>query len=130
MDPRAGILTRSGTILALKEGLSSEEAGRKVQADWQAWQKRELSNDDIVRVILDGTVVKVRLDKRSTGLSVLVALGVRRDGQKLLLGLRTMGGESAAAWRAFLDDAPGMYWSRVWSVYVFIRWCHRNRVFR
>jgi asparagine synthase (glutamine-hydrolysing) len=33
-------------------------------------------------------------------------------------------------WRTFLDRAPGMYWSRVWSVYVFIRWCHRNRVFR
>jgi asparagine synthase (glutamine-hydrolysing) len=33
-------------------------------------------------------------------------------------------------WRTFLDGAPGMYWSRVWSVYVFIRWCHRNRVFR
>jgi asparagine synthase (glutamine-hydrolysing) len=33
-------------------------------------------------------------------------------------------------WRAFLDGAPGMYWSRVWSVYVFTRWCHRNRVFR
>jgi asparagine synthase (glutamine-hydrolysing) len=33
-------------------------------------------------------------------------------------------------WRAFLRGAPGMYWSRVWSVYVFIRWCHRNRVFR
>jgi asparagine synthase (glutamine-hydrolysing) len=33
-------------------------------------------------------------------------------------------------WRAFLDGAPGMYWSRVWSVYVFIRWCHRNRVYR
>jgi asparagine synthase (glutamine-hydrolysing) len=33
-------------------------------------------------------------------------------------------------WRAFLDGAPGLYWSRVWSVYVFIRWCHRNRVFR
>jgi asparagine synthase (glutamine-hydrolysing) len=33
-------------------------------------------------------------------------------------------------WRAFLDGAPGMYWSRVWSVYVFIRWCHRNCVFR
>jgi asparagine synthase (glutamine-hydrolysing) len=32
-------------------------------------------------------------------------------------------------WRAFLDGAPGLYWSRVWSVYVFIRWCHRNRVF-
>jgi asparagine synthase (glutamine-hydrolysing) len=33
-------------------------------------------------------------------------------------------------WRAFLDGAPGIYWSRVWSVYVLIRWCHRNRVFR
>jgi asparagine synthase (glutamine-hydrolysing) len=33
-------------------------------------------------------------------------------------------------WRAFRDGAPGMYWSRVWSVYVFIRWCHRNRVYR
>jgi len=33
-------------------------------------------------------------------------------------------------WSAFLAGAPGMYWSRVWSVYVFIRWCHRNRVFR
>jgi asparagine synthase (glutamine-hydrolysing) len=33
-------------------------------------------------------------------------------------------------WRAFLDGAPGIYWSRVWSVYVFVRWCHRNRVFR
>jgi len=33
-------------------------------------------------------------------------------------------------WRAFHDGAPGMYWSRAWSVYVLIRWCHRNRVFR
>jgi putative transposase len=79
-------------------------AWRKVQGDWEAWQKRDLSHDDIVRVILDGTVVKVRLDKRATGISVLVALGVRRDGQKVLLGLRNMGGESEAAWRAFLDD--------------------------
>jgi asparagine synthase (glutamine-hydrolysing) len=33
-------------------------------------------------------------------------------------------------WRAFVDGAPGLYWSRVWAVYVFVRWCHRNRVFR
>jgi asparagine synthase (glutamine-hydrolysing) len=32
-------------------------------------------------------------------------------------------------WRAFLEGAPGIYWSRVWSIYVFIRWCHRNHVF-
>ncbi|MHC1949243.1 asparagine synthase (glutamine-hydrolyzing) [Bradyrhizobium sp. UFLA06-06] len=32
-------------------------------------------------------------------------------------------------WRAFLDGAPGMYWSRVWSIYAFVRWCHRNGVY-
>jgi transposase-like protein len=29
---------------------------------------------------------------------------VRRDGQKLLLAVRNMGGESEAAWRGILDD--------------------------
>lgn len=33
-------------------------------------------------------------------------------------------------WRAFLDGAPGMYWSRVWAVYALVRWCHRNRVYQ
>src|SRR5258707_7936013 len=79
-------------------------AWHKVQADWEAWQKRDLAGDDIVRLILDGTVVRVRVDKRATSLSVLVALGVRRDGQKVLVALRNMGGESEAAWRALLDD--------------------------
>ncbi|HVO20918.1 MAG TPA: asparagine synthase (glutamine-hydrolyzing) [Anaeromyxobacter sp.] len=32
-------------------------------------------------------------------------------------------------WRAFQEAAPGMYWSRIWAVYVLIRWCHRHRVF-
>jgi asparagine synthase (glutamine-hydrolysing) len=33
-------------------------------------------------------------------------------------------------WRAFLEGAPGLYWSRIWSIYVLIRWCHRNHVYR
>jgi asparagine synthase (glutamine-hydrolysing) len=32
-------------------------------------------------------------------------------------------------WQAFLDGAPGIYWTRVWAIYVFIRWCHRNRAY-
>ena len=31
-------------------------------------------------------------------------------------------------WQAFLDGAPGVYWSRVWAVYVLVRWCQRHRV--
>jgi asparagine synthase (glutamine-hydrolysing) len=33
-------------------------------------------------------------------------------------------------WRAFLDGGAGTYWTRVWSIYVLIRWCHRHNVFR
>jgi asparagine synthase (glutamine-hydrolysing) len=31
-------------------------------------------------------------------------------------------------WQAFVAGAPGMYWSRVWAIYVLIRWCQRNGV--
>ena len=55
-------------------------------------------------LILDGTVIKTRLDRKATNISVLAAIGVRRDGQKVLLSIGNMGGESQAAWRQFLDD--------------------------
>jgi putative transposase len=45
-----------------------------------------------------------RLDKKATSISLLVALGVRADGQKILLAVKNMGDESEAAWRALLDD--------------------------
>ena len=77
---------------------------RKVKTDWEAWCARSLADEDIVRLILDGTVVKARIDRKATAISVLAAIGVRRDGQKVLLAIRNMGGESKAAWRAFLDD--------------------------
>ena len=67
-------------------------------------ERRSLAEEPIVRLILDGTVVRVRLDKKATSISLLVALGVRTDGQKVLLAAKNMGGESEAAWRALLDD--------------------------
>ena len=79
-------------------------AWRKVKVDWDAWCARSLAEEDIVRLILDGTVIKTRLDRKATNISVLAAIGVRQDGQKVLLSIRNMGGESQAAWRSFLDD--------------------------
>ena len=77
---------------------------RKVQTDWDAWNARSLAEEPIVRLILDGTVVRVRLDRKATSISLLVVLGVRADGQKVLLAIKSMGGESTEAWRAVLDD--------------------------
>jgi transposase-like protein len=80
---------------------------RKVQADWEAWNARSLAGEPIVRLILDGTVVRVRLDRKATAISLLVVIGVRADGQKVLLAIKSMGGESSEAWRAVLDDLIG-----------------------
>ena len=77
---------------------------RKVKTDWDAWNARDLSKENIVRRILDGTVVKTRGDRKATSISLLVALGVGADGQKILLAVKDMGDESEAAWRALLDD--------------------------
>jgi transposase-like protein len=76
---------------------------REVKTDWDAWNQRDLAGEDVVRLILDGTVVRVRLDRKATNISLLVVLGVRRDGQKVLLAVKNMGGESEAAWRGVLD---------------------------
>jgi transposase-like protein len=77
---------------------------RKVKSDWDAWNARSLADEPIVRLILDGTVVRVRLDRQATSISLLVVIGVREDGQKVLLAVRNMGGETTEAWRAVLDD--------------------------
>ncbi len=80
---------------------------RKVKSDWDAWNARSLADEPIVRLILDGTVVRVRLDRKATSISLLVVLGVRADGQKVLLAIKSMGGESTEAWRTVLDDLIG-----------------------
>jgi putative transposase len=77
---------------------------RKVKGDWDACNAGSLKHEPIIRLILDGTAVRVRLDKKSTSISLLIALGVRQDGQKVLLAVKNMGGESEAAWRTLLDD--------------------------
>ena len=77
---------------------------RKVKGDWDAWNARPLPEEPIIRLILDGTVVRVRLDRKATSIVLLVALGIREDGQKVLLAVKNMGGETSEAWRAVLDD--------------------------
>ncbi len=77
---------------------------RKIKTDWEAWNARDLTTEPIVRLILDGTAVKVRVDRKATSILLLVVIGVRADGQKVLLTVKNMGSESAAAWRSVLDD--------------------------
>src|SRR5260370_30700757 len=57
---------------------------RKVRTDWEAWAKRDLAAEGIVRLILDGTVVRVRLDGQATNISVLLFPVARPEGPQAL----------------------------------------------
>src|SRR5688500_10604260 len=56
-------------LMALFKGALSKDTvsrvWRKVKTDWEAWSRRARAGEDIVRPILDGTVVRVRLDQES-----------------------------------------------------------------
>ena len=91
---RLGLLAGTDTrrvkrAFGLFEGAVSKDvvsrAWRKIRTDWEAWCARSLATEDIVRLILDG-MVKARIDRKATAISVLAAIGVRRDGQKVLFG--------------------------------------------
>lgn len=85
---------------AVSKGVVSR-AWRKAKVDWDTLVARNLANEDIVRLILNGTVIKTRLDRKATNISVLAAIGVRRDGQKVLLSIKGEADQKARHWRLF-----------------------------
>ena len=95
-----------------------------MKGDRDAWGARNPADEDIVRPIPGGTVIKTRIDKKGHGYfrsgghwpapalsAECVAIACRvTDGQKGLLSLMDMGGESKAAWAGFpgAPDARGL----------------------
>lgn len=71
---------------------------------FENWSRRSLAEEDIRYLYLDAIYVRVRCAGRSGSLPVMVAVGVRGNGEKALLSLRVMGGESAAAWEGFIGE--------------------------
>lgn len=71
---------------------------------FEAWRRRSLAGEDLAYVFLDGIYVRVRCGGRVGSLPVLAAIGVRPNGDKVLLALDVRGGEREEAWRGFLED--------------------------
>lgn len=70
---------------------------------FESWKTQSLADEDVRYVFLDATYVRVRCAGRVGSLPVLVAIGVRGNGEKVLLALEIRGGESETAWRGFLE---------------------------
>jgi transposase-like protein len=101
----AGTNTRrvKGALAPLLRGgpLSKDAVSRlvgRLREDFETWRSRDLADEDIRYVFLDGWFPKVRIGGRRERVPVLVTLGVRGNGQRVVLDLRLAGEESAASW--------------------------------
>jgi putative transposase len=76
----------------------------RLEESYRVWQRRELAEEQIVYLYLDAIYPKVRSGGKVVSLAVLVALGVRENGEKVLLSLMSAGAESADGWQLLLED--------------------------
>ena len=85
-----------------KSAVSRVVAGLKDQHE--TWRIRKLSGEALKVLYLDAIWLRVRLAKKIEKLPVAVAIGVREDGTKMLLGLWAYASEGRAAWGGVLED--------------------------
>jgi len=75
----------------------------RITADIIAWQNRALEPIYLI-VWMDGIVFKVRENSKVSNKTIYIAIGLRTDGKKEVLGLWLGKTESAAFWMTVLTD--------------------------
>jgi len=86
----------------LREGPLSKDAvsrlvGRLAE-EFRVWAERDLAAEAICYLVQDGWYPKVRIGRRRCVVPVLVTLGVKATGERIIIDLRLAGEESAASW--------------------------------
>ena len=92
-----------GALAPLLRGgpLSKDAVSRlvgRLREDFETWRARDLADEDVRYVFMDGWYPKVRIGGRRERVPVLVTLGVRANGDRVVLDMRLVGEESAASW--------------------------------
>ncbi len=75
----------------------------RLHEDLEAFRQRDLSEENILYLFLDGTYLKYRVESDRKE-PVLVAYGIREDGGKVLLHVGPGNRESYQNWKAFLHE--------------------------
>jgi len=105
-----GISTRTLSMISkrlLGRKISSSEvsnANRVLIDAVEGWRTRDLSEETIKYIFVDGVNFSMRIDKSIERVPVLVAIGVTQKGQKMVLGFQSGDKESAPIWREFFKD--------------------------
>jgi len=105
-----GISTRTLAMLSKRligREISHEEvskANRELTGAVEKWRNRDLSQEKIKYIFVDGVIFKMRIEGSIENTPVLVAIGVTETGARLVLGLQSGDKESATNWREFFRD--------------------------
>ena len=75
---------------------------QRLRAEFDAWQRRDLSTVRLDYLYLDGSFFKMHPKAKAE--PVLAAWGIDTDGHAVFLGLGPGAAESTDAWRGFLQD--------------------------
>jgi putative transposase len=86
----------------LSKSAISRVVGR-LQALFSRWRERSLKAESAVFLYLDAIALRVRVANKVVSAPVLVALGVKADGQKVVLDLELMQSESGECWGGFVE---------------------------
>jgi transposase-like protein len=89
-----------------ESGLSRSAISRvnkTLKESFSAWRKRDLSEEKIVYLFLDGYYLGLRKGGREKD-ALLIAHAVRGDGSRVLLGVYMGGRESTESWKGALQD--------------------------
>lgn len=87
-------------------GLSKSAISRlvgRLQSLFDDWRKRSVKEERVVYLYLDAIALRVRIAKKVVSVPVLVALGVRPDGHKVVLDLELLASESTESWAGFVQ---------------------------
>ena len=106
-----------GALAPLLRGgpLSKDAVSRlvgRLREDFETWRARDLADEDISYVFMDGWFPKVRIGGRRERVPVLVTLGVRANGDRVVLDMRLVGEESAASWTEVVANLVARHLAR------------------
>jgi putative transposase len=90
----------------LSKSAISRIVGR-LQVLFTDWRKRSLKEEAVVLLYLDAIALRVRIANKVVSAPVLVALGVKADGQKVVLDLELLQSESSECWGGFIEGLVG-----------------------
>ena len=70
----------------------------------ERWRQRDLSCELVKYLFVDGVHFPMRMGNSVEKVPVLVAVGVKEDGDRLVVGMQSGDKESAPVWREFFKD--------------------------